>query len=91
MGVRVTSGEGRLIASGTITTFFGAPLELDLVDWGYSVVWRFQEDDGDVRLWDVDAFVEYARRDEAWVGAVVESFEQFFALFGVGLVGECRQ
>jgi hypothetical protein len=50
MGVRVASGEGRLIASGTITTFFGAPLELDLVDWGYSVVWRFEEDGGDVRL-----------------------------------------
>lgn len=50
MGVRVTSGDGSLIASGTITTFFGAPLELTLEDWGYTVVWCFEDDEGEVRL-----------------------------------------
>ena len=50
MSVRATSGDGRLIASGSITTFFGAPLELVLEPWVYTVVWRFEDDDGQVRL-----------------------------------------
>ncbi|TNE84579.1 MAG: hypothetical protein EP330_29265 [Deltaproteobacteria bacterium] len=50
MGVRAESGGARLIASGEITSFFGAPVVLRFDDWAFAVRFSFKQDDGDVRL-----------------------------------------
>lgn len=50
MPVRIESGGAAAIASGEVTSFFGAPITVHLEEWRFEVVLILAQDDGDVRL-----------------------------------------
>lgn len=68
MGVRAHSGGAAAIASGQLTGFFGAPIALVLEDWGFTLSFRFERDEGEVRM--------DAESDDEHMELVVYNFEE---------------